>query len=84
MKRLQVMFDFRQTFHTAGDARCMREQVMDRYFFPVGKGGDEFPYWIVGTQQFLCSSRRTAAAVNCLETEAMRNLVWGVLVTDNS
>ena len=33
---------------------------------------------------FLCSCRRTAAAVNCFETEAMRNLVWGVLVTANS
>jgi len=48
----------RQVLHAARDAGGVREQVMDRYFFPVGKGGDEFPYWIVGTQQFSLSQSK--------------------------
>jgi hypothetical protein len=84
MKCLQVLLDFWEIFHAARDAGGVREQVMDRDFFSVEKVGDEFRYCIVATQQFFCSRRRTAAAVNCFETDAMRNLVWGVLVTANS
>src|SRR5262249_44108321 len=52
MKCLQILLDRGESFHAAGDAGTMREQVMDCDFLAVWKIRDESCNRIAGAKQF--------------------------------